>query len=216
MTPKWYGAWRRELRTLGPRMSDKQLAASAQLTTVLLCGEQSAVRVFAAEVRRGRAPAEALSAMAAIEQEEELHERTLLEFARYLPKLDGLHALKRRSQRFFARLGRTENMARHFGQISHLDSIVCRIMWHMERSELDKRSPLRLIAEQIKRDESRHVSVSRRYAATLGLKPQVRAEDGLRVAEQMIDMLDPLTDAFETVGVDSDRMFASIRRGKLP
>ena len=29
-------------------------------------------------------------------------------------------------------------------------------------------------------------------------------------------MLDPLTAAFETVGVDSDRLFANIRKSKSP
>ncbi len=216
MTPEWYSDWQRELRTAGPRLSDKQLEAAARLTTVLLCGEQSAVRVFAAEVQRGRAPAQALRALSAIEQDEHLHECALLEFAEHLPKPDGLHALKRRSQRFFAQLGRVDDMARHFGQISQLDSTVCRIMWHMEKSSLDKLSPLRLIAEQIKKDEARHVAVSRRYAASLGLARDTRAEDGLYIADRMIEMLDELTDSFESVGVDSDQLFASIRRRKLP
>lgn len=216
MTPEWYKDWYLELRTAGPRLSDEQMEASARLATVLLCGEQSAVRIFAAEVRRGRAPAEALGALHAIERDEQLHECALIDFCEYLPKPDGLHALKRRAQRFFAELGRIDDMARHFGQISHLDSVVCKIMWHIERSTVHKASPLRLIATQIKQDEARHVGVSRRYAASLGLASKRRDEDRIRVAERMIEMLDPLTAAFETVGVDSDRLFASIRKSKSP
>ena len=216
MTPDWYKAWRLHLRTAGPQMSDKQMEATARLATVLLCGEQSAVRVFAAEVRRGRAPAEALNALHAIERDEQLHESALLDFCEYLPKPDGLHALKRRAQRFFAGLGRIDDMARHFGQISQLDSVVCRIMWHIERSAIDKASPLCLIATQIKKDEARHVAVSRRYAASLGLAPGTRGEDGVQVANRMVDMLGPLAESFETVGVDSDRLFANIQGSKLP
>jgi len=216
MTPDWYNDWYLHLRTSGPRMPDQQLEATARLATVLLCGEQSAVRVFAAEVRRGRAPAKALRALHAIEEDEHLHECALLDFCEYLPKPDGLHALKRHAQRFFAELGRIDDMARHFGQISHLDSVVCRIMWHIERSAIDKGSPLRLIATQIKKDEARHVAVSRRYAASLGLTSNERGEDGVQVAERMVDMLAPLADSFETVGVDTDRLFANIRRSKLP
>ena len=216
VTPDWYQAWSLHLRAAGPRMSDRQMEATARLATVLLCGEQSAVQVFAAEVRRGRAPAEALAALRTIEQDEHLHERSLLDFCEYLPKPDGLHTLKRRAQRFFAELGRIDDMARHFGQISHLDSVVCRIMWHIERSAIDKASPLRLIATQIKKDEARHVAVSRRYAASLGLKPSERGEDGTLVAERMVGMLGPLADSFETVGIDSDRLFANIQRSKLP
>jgi len=216
VTPDWYNDWYLHLRTAGPRMSDQQLEATARLATVLLCGEQSAVRIFAAEVRRGRAPAKALNALHAIEQDEHLHECALLDYSEYLPKSDDLHALKRRAQRFFAKLGRIDDMARHFGQISHLDSVVCRIMWHIERSAIDKASPLRLIATQIKKDEARHVAVSRRYAASLGLTSSRRGDDGVEVTERMVEMLAPLADSFEAVGVDSDRLFANIQRSKLP
>ena len=214
MTPGWYDDWHVQLRTAGPRLSDEQMEACARLVTVLLCGERSAIRIFSAEVRRGRAPAEALCALQAIERDEHLHECALLDFREHLPKPDGLHALKRRAQRFFAGLGRVDDMARHFGQISHLDSVVCKIMWHVEKSAIDKSSPLRLIASQIKKDEARHVAVSRRYAASLGLTPSKRSDDGVRVTERMIDMLDPLADSFESVGVDSDRLFMHIRRSK--
>ena len=105
-------------------------------------------------------------------------------------------------------------MARHFGQISHLDSAVCKIMWHLETSTIDRLSPLRIIATQIKNDEARHVLVSRRYAASLGLPSRKRDDDGIAITEGLIDMLQVLADSFETVGVDSDRLFAHIRKAR--
>ena len=197
-------------------MSDAEMEACARLTTVLLCGEQSAIQIFSAEVRRGRAPAEALNGLRAIEYDEQLHEQALRAFREYLPRPDDAHALKRRAQRFFAGLGRSRDMARHFGQISHLDSAVCKIMWHVENSSIESLSPLRRMATQIKNDEARHVSVSRRYAASLGLTANNKDDDSIIITEGLIDMLDTLTDSFETVGVDSDRLFAHIRKTQSP
>jgi len=193
-------------------MTDAQMEASARLVTVLLCGEQSAIRIFSAEVRRERAPAEALDALRAIEYDEVLHEKALRTFQDYLPRPDDAHKLMRSAQRFFSGLGRISDMARHFGQISHLDSAVCKIMFHIEKSSIDSVSPLRRIATQIKKDEARHVHVSRGYATSLGLTSRQRNDDGIVIIEALIDMLTPLTDSFETVGVDSDRVFAHIRR----
>ena len=191
-------------------MSDAEMEACARLATVLLCGEQSAIQVFSAEVRRGRAPAAALSALQAIEQDELLHERALLAFCEYLPTPDDAHRLKRRAQRFFAGLGRADDMAQHLGRVSHLDSAVCKIMWHVEKSALSSVSPLRRIATQIKNDEARHVAVTRNYAAALGLSTHKRLDEGFTIAEGLIEVLEPLTDSFETVGVDSDRLFSHI------
>jgi hypothetical protein len=212
MTPESYADWYAHLQTSGPRMSVTELEACARLATVLLCGEQSAIQIFSAEVRRARAPAEALNVLRAIEVDEQLHENALRAFCEHLPRPGDGHALKRRAQRFFASLGRADDMARHFGQISHLDSAVCKIMWHVEKSSISSVSPLRQIAAMIKNDEARHVVVSRRYASLLGLTSRKRVEDGIAINESLVEMLDPLAESFETVGVDSDRLFAHIRR----
>ena len=207
-------SWYASLQNAGTRMSDPEMEASARLVTVLLCGEQSAIRIFSAEVRRGRAPTEALNALRSIEYDEHLHEQALLTFLSYLPQIDDAHAIKRRAQKFFAGLGRIGNMARHFGHISQLDSAVCKIMWHIEKSTIDKSSPLRRIATQIKHDEARHVAVSRRYAASLGLASNAKDDDSVAVTDGLADMLGTVADSFETIGVDSDRLFAHIRRNR--
>jgi hypothetical protein len=196
-------------------MSDAEMQACARLAIVLLCGEQSAIQIFSAEVKRGRAPAEAINALRAIELDEQLHERALRAFCEYLPRPDDAHALKRRAQRFFAGLGRIDDMARHFGQISHLDSAVCKIMWHIEKSAISSVSPLCQIAAKIKSDEARHVAISRRYASLLGLTSRKRVEDGIAINEKLIEMLDPVAESFEIVGVDSDQLFAHLRKTRL-
>mgnify|MGYP001820025849 FL=1 len=212
--PVWYAQWRRNLQSLGPTMSDSQLEASARLATVLLCGEQSAVRIFEKEIERQRpqATAEGLRQLRYIARDEHLHETALRAFCGYLPTADDQHRLKRRAQRFFAGLGRVESLAGHFGQIAQLDSAVCKIMWHLERAALRSTSPLRLLASRIKLDEARHVSVSRRYASALGLDVRTRAEESGQVRAGLVEMLQPVGSAFEQLGVDSDRLFADLRR----
>ncbi len=214
MTPSRYRDWRTYLHRYGPLMSSKEMEACSRLATVLLCGEQSAIRIFAAEVQRGRAPVEVLTALQAIERDEELHELALSAFTNYLPPADDAHAIKRRAQRFFASLGRAEDPAAHFARISYLDSAVCKIMWHIENSSLNKHSPLRHIASAIKADEARHVSVSRGYARSLDPDVMRGSDEPQSIQEGLVDMLAPLGDSFEVVGVDSDRLFAQLANGK--
>ena len=213
-TPAWYAEWRRCLQSRGPAMTDPQLEASARLATVLLCGEQSAVRIFEKEMecKRPRATAEGLRQLRYIAQDERLHESALRALCDYLPTTDDQHRLMRHAQRFFAGLGRIENLAEHFGQIAQLDSAVCKIMWHLESAALPPASPLRLLAARIKLDEARHVSVSRRYASALGLDARARAEECVQVRTKLVEMLQPVGSAFEMLGVDSDRLFADISR----
>jgi len=215
MTPASYADWHAHLRTAGPGITDAQAEACARLATVLLCGEQSAIQIFSAEVKRGRAPTSALHALRIIEIEERLHEQALRTFCNYLPDASDGHALRRRAQRFFLRLGRIDDVARHFSHIAHLDSAVCKIMRHVENSSINRVSPLRRIATQIKNDEARHVAVSRRYATLLGLSAQDRGDSAAALNDDLVEMLAPLADSFEIVGVDSDRLFKSIRQKNL-
>ena len=210
--PGWYSEWQHELLARGPGMSDSQAEACARLATVLLCGEQSAIHIFAAEVARSReqGASNAWRDLVNIELDEYLHEQALSSFCDYLPQTDDQHRLKRRAQRFFAGLGRVDSLSLHFAQISQLDAAVCKIMYHVEHSDIDAVSPLRLLAGKIKLDEARHVAVSRRYAADMGYSIRAEREDAERVRGQLVEMLQPLGDAFETVGVDSDRLFAHI------
>lgn len=215
MTPKFYERWLTHLRSDGARMSSVQSEACARLAAVLLCGEQSAIQIFAAERGRGRAATAALDALLRIEFDEHLHEKSLVALCEYLPCPDDAHRLKRRAQHFFARIGRESDMAAHFGTIAELDSAVCKIMWHIENSSIDRHSPLRLIATQIKNDEARHVTVSRRYSSALGTTLPDRKDNDVVITERLIKMLDPLTSSFEVIGVDSDRLFQKIRGDRL-
>lgn len=211
--PRWYARWNEYLADNGDMLGSRQAEAAARLAAVLLAGEQSAIAIFSAEVRRRSEAAETagLLQLRAIEHDEFVHEHCLRKLCQFLPEVEDAHAIKRRAQRFFAGLGRTADMARHFGQISHLDSAVCKIMWHVERSELPATSPLALLSTRIKQDEARHVSVSRRHARILGLGTDDRGIVGEQVREDLVSMLEPVAASFENIGVDADRLFKSLR-----
>lgn len=209
----WYQNWNEELLTHGPRMSDRQALACAQLATVLLCGEQSAIRIFAIEAERSRhrGAAEAIRQLATIEQDELHHEMALLRFCNYLPTPHNDHELRRHAQRFFFAIGRCDSMAQQFSQIAQLDTAVCKIMWHVENSEIDALSPLRLLATHIKLDESRHVAISRQYSEAMGYgRKQFFSENEL-LCENLVVMLSEVSASFEDVGVDCDRLFTRLK-----
>jgi hypothetical protein len=210
--PDWYERWYQHLQARGPAMSDRQLEAAARLAVVLLCGEQSATHIFAAEIQRStkRGYSQAVGDLVGIERDEVFHEHALARFCDWLPATTDQHQLKRRAQKFFAGLARANNLSQQFIKISQLDTAVCKIMWHIERSELESLSPLRLLATRIKLDEARHVAVSRRYARAMGYSKRVEADDHAQLRHELVQMLDPLGASFEEIGVDPDRLFASV------
>lgn len=210
----WRQQWPAELERFTAGMTDAQQEAAAGLVTVLLCGEQSATRIFATEINRtrDRASVSGLHQLINIERDEHIHEQALTAVMKKLPAVEGLHRHKRRAQRFFAGLGRIEKIADQFRQISHLDTAVCKIMWHIENSRNEGMAPLRALTAQIKKDEARHVAVSRRYAGFLGMPASESRIGAEQVSEGLVSMLEPLGGAFETIGVDSDKLFSHLLR----
>ncbi|MEO1204220.1 MAG: hypothetical protein AAFX10_16065 [Pseudomonadota bacterium] len=210
--PDWVAPWTRDLHAHGPRMSDAQLEAAARLTTVLLCGEQSAIQVFAREAMRHRQRRHAVADLIAIERDEHRHEQALTELAGYLPRMPDQHRIKRSAQRFFAGLGRVDGLGQRFAQIGQLDTAVCKVMLHVERGSLPRRSALSRVATSIKADEARHVVVARDYARGLGIDLRAAREEIEHVNHQLVDVLALVADSFEAIGVDCDRLFKHIRR----
>ena len=192
-------------------MRDRELEAAARLVTVLLCGEQSAIRVFAAEVERHRDRRNAVRDLMTIEQDEHRHEQALLDLKTFLPVTPDEHRIKRTAQRFFASLGRVDTIGLRFAQIGQLDTAVCKIMYHVERGSMRPDAALRRVASNIKTDEARHVAVSREYARGLGIDLRATRDRVEYVNDQLVDVLSLAADSFEVLGVDSDRLFAHIR-----
>ncbi len=192
-------------------MRDRELEAAARLVTILLCGEQSAIQVFAAEAKRHGERRHAVRDLLTIEQDEYRHEKALLDLDAFLPMMPAQHRIKRTAQRFFASLGRVDEIGLRFAQIGQLDTAVCKIMYHVERGSMHRDAALRRVASNIKTDEARHVAVSREYARGLGIDLRATRDRVEYVNDQLVDVLSLAADSFEVLGVDSDRLFAHIR-----
>ncbi len=191
-------------------MADRELEAASRLVTVLLCGEQSAIHVFAKEAARHREQRGAVQDLLAIEQDEHRHEQALMALQEILPSTPDQHRIKRTAQRFFAGLGRVDDLGLRFAQIGQLDTAVCKIMYHVEAGSLRDDAALRRIASLIKTDEARHVAVSRAYAQKLDIDLRSTYDEVTYVNRRLVDMLSLVADSFEVLGVDSDRLFAHI------
>lgn len=209
----WKCRWPQILPGFAQQMSDKQMEATARLVTVLLCGEQSAIQIFAAEISRSRnrVSEAALRQLVLIEKDEHMHECALKEVGQLLPCVQDQNKHKRRAQQYFASLGRVKSMSEHFAYITQLDTAVCKIMWHIESSRSPGVSPLTILTGQIKKDEARHVAVSRNYASHLGLSLKDTRLGAERINHGLVRMLEPLGSDFEEVGVDSDKLFKHLQ-----
>jgi hypothetical protein len=187
--------------------------AVARLVPALLCGEQSAVSVFHAEAERlsRKARNVSFSIFRNIEADESLHEAGLQLLCAKLPVPPDLHAIKRRSQRFFLKLGQAKSVKQHFSQVAQLDNAVCILMWHIENSEVGHYPMIGSLIRQIKQDEARHVSISRRHALALGVSRDEYYALGEQVLCGLTKLLAPVADSFETAGVDTDRLFMRIQ-----
>ncbi len=194
--------------------SSGRLESFGRVIPLLICGEQSAISVFGSA--RGQYTKPALKILSqefrTIETEEAGHELLWQPLSHHLPVPPDLLKLKRRAAIFFAKLGRANSIAEHFAQVSQLDSAVGAIMWSLERSGMATDSTVREIATHIKLDEARHVSVSRRLTFALGVERDRYEALGDLIRQELIELLTPIADSIEGLGIDSDRMFRKIAK----
>ena len=214
VTKAWFKRWYQVFSDQSLWMNTIHQEALARLVPTLLCGEQSAVAVFHAEAERlsKKVRNVSFSIFRSIEADECLHETGLQMVYAKLPVAPDLHVIKRRSQRFFLKLGQANSVAQHFSQIAQLDSAVCVLMWHIENSVVGCNPMIGSLAGQIKNDEARHVSISRRHALALGVSRNDYRALGEQVFCGLIGLLTPVADSFESIGVDSDRLFTRLQR----
>jgi len=216
-TRTWFTQWSEEFSSVPLVMNSRHQEALSRLAPALLCGEQSAINLF--QIQDGHVVGQALNMsmtlLDSIEHDEMAHEASLQVLRANLPAARDEHAIRRRSQAYFAGLGRAETVAHHFGQVSQLDSAVCAIMWYMQQSAIGGNSMIGQLVERIRHDEVRHVSICRRHAFALGLSRDDHSRLGGHVRGGLIRMLEYVADSFEDIGIDAGLLFARIKRGAL-
>ena len=213
----WFTQWGDNFSSTPLALTTAHQDALARLVPALLCGEQSAIEIFQteAEYLAHKARNSSLMLFHTIENDEAAHEASLQMLRAKLPIAVDENVIRRRSQGYFAGLGRAKTVAHRFGQVAQLDSAVCAIMWFVQHSEVGGNSMVGKLAERIKRDEARHVSVSRQHAFALGLSRDDYCHLGERVRCDLTSMLEYVANSFEDIGIDADLLFARIRRGTL-
>ncbi len=204
-------AW--ETGDLREGLGDSAGEAMAGLLPAMVCGEESAVMVFANEARRVPEGllTDSRAVLARIAGEEEGHEHVLRGLASMLPEAGHEARVRRAARRFFAGL-HTENIGEHFSRIGWLDSGVCIILSRVCASpKLRAAAPLRGAFLRIVREEAGHVAFSRRYAEHLGVKMLEDRESFLRVRGGLVAVLEPCGGALEDLGVDPGELFGALR-----
>ncbi|MHA1536814.1 MAG: ferritin-like domain-containing protein [Alphaproteobacteria bacterium] len=201
------------------QLSARETDGMARFIPSLLCGEESAVIIFDHERRRyGRAKDDRISAaLGQIALEEERHELMLRGLADYLPQPDDIDEIHRRAKSFFFKLGfKSPDPLQRLNLIGALDRCVCITLGDMiKRASVTRIPAFGRIVRRILEDEARHVRICRRIMAELGVTKPDMEEAAVIVREMFVDMMGPVGDSFEHIGLDPDRLFASILRHEI-
>lgn len=195
-------------------LSTRGIEVMSRFVPTLMCGEESAVHVFQKEAKRLEvihAAASSSLLLAQIALEEVEHERLLSLLRSCLPVPDDFATLRRRARFFFFRMASRDPVT-HFARIVGLDSGVCITL----NSLLQPSSALAVaphayqIWNRIWHDEARHVRISRQHVLDMGIEQAKLVEEGIHVRRSLADLLHPLANDFEDIGVDPDRLFRRI------
>ncbi len=184
--------------------------ALASLLPLLLAGEASAAAAFEVLGRRRRDSGDGTAmstALAAIAAEERVHEGWLLEMRDALPQIPDDPALHVAAQRFFSGLA-SRNAGLHFTRIAALDSAVCIILGALRKAQPHCYAGT---LSRIATDESRHVALSLRYARALTHREE-RINAAAATRESLAALLLMRGAAFETLGIDADRLRTRIAK----
>lgn len=192
-------------------LGEEHALALARLIPVLGCGEEAAALAF-----DGLASSSAVSPVAAatlrtIAAEERVHEDLMRGLAAALPQTDAENTL-RAARRLHVSLGAGSTLM-HLARIAALDAAVCMILSRLLRpnNPLSGDRHIHSTLSRIRRDEARHVAVSRALVLDADSSQTLRTVGSeARLALARVLMLEG--DAFETLGVDPAGLERDIAR----
>jgi hypothetical protein len=199
------------LRADPTMLADAPAHALASLLPLLGCGEEAAALAFdglSASIESDCAAANSLRAIAA---EECVHDILIRRLCATLPPVPQQPATLRMAKRFHIHLGEGGVML-HLARIAALDAAVCTVL-----SRLLNARPIAAdynscsIFSYIRRDEARHVAVSRALAmASTNMRVLRDAAAAARAALANILMLEAAS--FEALTIDPDTLHRDISR----
>ncbi|WP_163132039.1 hypothetical protein [Agarivorans sp. Alg241-V36] len=201
-------SWAKQYAGSPIEFSSQHTEALSLLMPLLLCGEQSAQLVFQQQALQlaQHQPADSVLALNEVEADEAWHDEALQLVFSQLPELSGQHQVRRAAQRFYSGLGRSLSLQQQFVRIASLDACVTQLMQLIERGSIGSRHPFSLLCGLIKKDEAKHVYVSKHFAQHLGASVHEMAEERLWVLSALMTLLKQQASQFELIGVDLDKL----------
>lgn len=197
------------------QLTDRELEALSRFLPSLLCGEESAVVIFNHESKRlsKKAKDSIAASMAQLSLEEERHEIMLRRLSDWLPIPDDIEDIHKRAGGFFMKLGFASSSPEdRLAHISALDTCVSLTLGALaKRSSMTKSEPFMRIVNRIRSDESRHVRICRKHLLKLDVTEKQMDGAGKTVRGMFVDLMIPIADTFEAVGMDPDKLFSTLR-----
>jgi hypothetical protein len=200
------------------RLGSAQAEALSELLVVFACGEESAALAFG-HLADAKAAERARAALRLVAKEEMVHDRLLRQLRGALPVPGHDPELRMAQVRFYGNI-RYLDVGQHLAAIAALDSAVCIILSGvLQHGRPLAREPMvRSIFARIRREESRHVRLSRGLATALAPRAAAR-EVAVLARLGLVEILARRADALERLQVDPDRLFtrlATLSPGLLP
>ena len=185
---------------------------AAALLALLRAGEQSAGAAFDRIAHRLSPGQMVLAApdLAQLVADERRHDAVLAAHAEVLPVTAVGDAATRR---FFRRLESRETCV-HLARVATLDACVCQVLSRVLAAPVQEFLNPSLIEALwgIRRDEGRHVRVTRRLALEFDIETARFRQIGFEVRAEFASLLLSRAPAFEALGVDSTALIARVRR----
>lgn len=185
----------------------------ASLIPLLLCGEQSAQLVFNQQINQLAEHTQQhpiIKTLIEVEHDELMHDMALQSVLSQLSQAKPDQRSQRLGQRFYSHLGRVDSLAQQFVRISVLDSCVTLIMQQFEHCRLGKQHPFAQLCGLIKKDEAKHVYISKHYAKSLGATAELFANEKHYIHTQLQQLLSQRDRQFELLAIDLDKLFKQI------
>ena len=179
----------------------------ADLLPTLLCGEASAEMVFKHAIKAF--PSEHFpnlhDALCRIVEDEKRHGDALFDLSIYLPS-PNKRATAKHAVRFLRSLA-SDNLSIHLARLSAIDIGVCIVLALVCRAPpiIENDYICRLLT-LIRRDEGRHVRVTRRCAEVLGLDIAIEKKEKIQVLNTFSQLLSRQDDAFRAIGIDPEQL----------
>lgn len=197
--------------TRATTLSEGHAAALARLVPILGCGEEAAALAFDGLARASKADIVASAALRQIAADERVHDGLMHDLADALPPISG-EASIRAARRLHIHLG-TGGAALHLAKIAALDAAVCTILSRMLRPGLPLADDLFVhgTLSRIRRDEARHVALSRALVLASGTTTQLR-DVGADARGALASVLMLEADAFEELQIDPAELERDVNR----